>query len=189
MSEAKNSGQPDQTVSREELRRKLERGGVLLLDAQAPGWYEREHLPGAQKIPEVDLAARMREIAPGPDSEIVVYCWSEACMGSEIAAQTLRGLGYRSVRRYVGGKKDWMDAGLAVVTILGPAAIPCGRVVSDSLLGGALPAGVIPSQRGRVLAEAARPPPSRATTSLRYASSGFRGRAVVTRWHGLRSRS
>ncbi len=32
-------------ISREELRQKLERGGVVLLDAQAPGWYEREHSP------------------------------------------------------------------------------------------------------------------------------------------------
>lgn len=110
------------TISREELRRKLERGGVLLLDAQAPGWYEREHLPGAQKIPEADLARRMQEIAPGRGSEIVVYCWSEACTASAIAAQTLRGLGYRNVRRYVGGKKDWMEAGLGVETVPGPAS-------------------------------------------------------------------
>lgn len=103
------------TISREELRRVLGRGEVLLLDAQAPGWYEREHLPGAVKLPELGEESRMREIAPDHGTEIVVYCWSEACSSSALAAQLLRGLGYRNVRRYAAGKRDWLEAGLPVV--------------------------------------------------------------------------
>jgi len=117
MTAAKVLGQPDESravISREELLQKLAAGGVVLLDAQAPGWYEREHLPGALKIPGIDLARRMQAIAPERDSEIVVYCWSDVCLSSAINAQTLRGLGYRNVRRYVGGKKDWLEAGLPI---------------------------------------------------------------------------
>jgi rhodanese-related sulfurtransferase len=33
---------------------------------------------------------------------------------SAMAAQVLRRLGYQNVRRYAGGKKDWLDAGLPV---------------------------------------------------------------------------
>lgn len=103
------------TISREDLRLALGRGDVLLLDAQAPGWFEREHLPGAVKLPEIDEESRLREIAPDHGTEIVVYCWSDACGSSALAVELLRGLGYRNVRRYVGGKRDWLAAGLPVV--------------------------------------------------------------------------
>jgi rhodanese-related sulfurtransferase len=83
------------TISREELRLALGRGDVVLLDAQAPGWYEREHLPGAVKMPELDHESQMREIAPDHGIGIVVYCWSNTCSASALAARLLRGLGYR----------------------------------------------------------------------------------------------
>ena len=102
-------------ISREELRRALERSAVTLLDAQAPGWYEREHLPGAVKVPDHDLAHRIAEIVPDRSAEVVVYCWSETCGASVATASALRGLGYRNVRRYAGGKKDWAEAGLPIV--------------------------------------------------------------------------
>ena len=102
-------------ISREELRLELERGTVVLLDAQAPGWYEREHLPGALKMPDGDLERRIAEIVPDRSAEIVVYCWSETCSASEVAASELRALGYRNVRRYAGGKRDWVEARLPIV--------------------------------------------------------------------------
>ena len=104
------------TISREELRRILARGGLLLLDAQAPGWYEREHLPGALEMPESEVASRIEAIGPNRDQEIVVYCWSEACGSSVTVALELRRLGYRNVRRFAGGKKEWLEAGLPIVT-------------------------------------------------------------------------
>ena len=106
----------DATISRAELRQKLDRGGFVLLDAQAPGWYEREHLPGARKMPGADVENRLREIVPDPRAEIVVYCWSEMCGASVDAARTLESLGYRNVRRYAGGKKEWLEAGLPIET-------------------------------------------------------------------------
>jgi rhodanese-related sulfurtransferase len=102
-------------ISREELRLELARGAIVLLDAQAPGWYEREHLPGALKMPDRDLERRIAEIVPDRSAEIVVYCWSETCSASAAAASELRALGYRNVRRYAGGKRDWMEARLPIV--------------------------------------------------------------------------
>lgn len=109
-------GEEPSTITRDELGQLLERGGVILLDAQNPGWYEREHLPGASKMPESELEQRMARIAPDRNAEIVVYCWSETCGSSGKAAQALRALGYRHVRRYAGGKKDWLEAGLPVAS-------------------------------------------------------------------------
>ena len=103
-------------ISREQLRIEIERGSVVLLDAQAPGWYEREHLPGARKMPDRDLERRIAEIVPDRSAEIVVYCWSEKCSASAAAVSELCALGYRNVRRYAAGKRDWMEARLPIVT-------------------------------------------------------------------------
>ena len=54
----------ERTISRDELRLALEQRRVVLLDAQAPGWYEREHLPTAIENEVVvggDLSKRNRK--------------------------------------------------------------------------------------------------------------------------------
>ncbi len=66
-------------------------------------------------MPALDIASRMQEIVPDRRAEVVVYCWSETCRASAVATSALRELGYGNVRRYVAGKKDWMEAGLPIV--------------------------------------------------------------------------
>lgn len=101
-------------INREELLAKLELGEVRLLDAQGPGWFEREHLPGAihGRIddPDITIAALGHDL----DTEIVVYCSSATCTGSALAAGLLESRGYRNVLRYTAGKQDWIDAGLPI---------------------------------------------------------------------------
>lgn len=98
-------------IGYEELVEKLATGGIVLIDAQAPGWFEREHLPGAQPIDWHGVAASAARIIPSPDSEVAVYCWNTTCTGSEVIGDELVRLGYQRVRRYVGGKQDWADNG------------------------------------------------------------------------------
>lgn len=98
-------------IGYEELAAKMAAGTIVLVDAQAPGWFEREHLPGARPIDWHAIAASAARIIPSPDSEVAVYCWNTACTGSEIIADELTQLGYQRVRRYVGGKQDWADHG------------------------------------------------------------------------------
>ena len=101
-------------IDREELVAKLESDAVRLLDAQGPGWFEREHLPqaihGRIDDPEATVAALGHDL----DAEIVVYCSSSTCTGSALAATLLEGRGYRNVFRYTAGKQDWIDAGLPI---------------------------------------------------------------------------
>jgi len=101
-------------IDRDELRAKLADPEVRLLDAQAPGWYEREHLPGAVRGRIDDPDATLAELGDDLDAEIVVYCWNAACTASELAAKMLEGRGYRNVRRYTAGKQDWLHAGLPI---------------------------------------------------------------------------
>ena len=58
---------------------------------------------------------RVREATP-EDTEAIVYCAGPECHASEDAARELAEMGYSKVRRYVGGKKDWMDAGFPVMS-------------------------------------------------------------------------
>ena len=66
-----------ETVSREELKGKLDRGeSFTLVETLAEVAYLHEHLPGAINLPP----DRVQELAPGllPDkgAEIIVYCSS-----------------------------------------------------------------------------------------------------------------
>lgn len=103
-------------INREELLAKLELREVRLLDAQGPGWYQREHLPGAIRGRIDDPDATIAALGKDLDAEIVVYCSSASCKGSALAAGLLEGRGYRNVLRYTAGKQDWIDAGRVIET-------------------------------------------------------------------------
>jgi rhodanese-related sulfurtransferase len=100
-------------IDRAELLERLDVGDVTLLDAQGPGWFEKEHLPGAIRGRLDDPEATIAELG-GTDREIVVYCSSDTCQGSAIAASLLEGRGYSKVLRYTAGKADWIGAGLPI---------------------------------------------------------------------------
>lgn len=63
-----------QTIAREELQAKLDRGDqFLLVDTLGEEYYRHSHLPGAINLPleRVDDAG---EMLPDRDAEIVLYC-------------------------------------------------------------------------------------------------------------------
>lgn len=99
------------TVGTSELAAMVEQGTVRLVDAQAPGWFEREHIPGAVAIDWDDLEASLAARLPDRTESIVVYCWNETCSASAAVADQLVTAGYQHVRRYPGGKQAWHDAG------------------------------------------------------------------------------
>jgi len=102
------------TIHRDELATAIEAGTIVVLDAQGPGWFEREHLPCAIRARPEDLGYLEQRLAKGKDTPLIVYCWSESCVASALTAEYLVGVGYRDVRRYVGGKRDWIEAGLPI---------------------------------------------------------------------------
>lgn len=103
------------TITRDEIKALLDTSASFtLVEALPEKYWKHSHLPGAINIPH----DRTRDLAPAllPDKDalIVVYCASETCQNSGIAAQELSSLGYRNVREYAGGKQDWTDAGYPV---------------------------------------------------------------------------
>lgn len=100
-------------ITRDELKRKLDRGDdLVIVEALPPMYYEDAHLPGALNLPHDQVDDLAPVVVPNKDREIVVYCSNTACQNSSIAANRLTALGYRNVRKYADGKQDWIDAGL-----------------------------------------------------------------------------
>jgi rhodanese-related sulfurtransferase len=85
---------------------------LVIVDALSPISYAASHLPGAINMPpqRVDELAERR--IPGRATEVVVYCANPGCDSSVEVATRLIELGYRNVRHYAGGKRDWAEAGL-----------------------------------------------------------------------------
>src|SRR5437773_600696 len=103
-----------ETITLEQLRQELAAGGVTLVEALGPAYFEDAHLPGALNIPH----NRVEELAPGllpdKDARVVVYCANGPCRNSELAAAALAKLGYTNVADYHEGKAEWLGAGLPV---------------------------------------------------------------------------
>jgi rhodanese-related sulfurtransferase len=100
-------------MTRERLWQKIQSGDeFVLVDALSPLSYAASHLPHAISMPPERVHALARRRIPDLDSEIVVYCASSTCDSSVTVANRLIELGYRNVRHYAEGKRDWVEAGL-----------------------------------------------------------------------------
>jgi rhodanese-related sulfurtransferase len=101
------------TISREELKGKLDRGeGVVVVETLGPAYYEDVHLPGAINIPHTEVDDLAPSLLPDKAAQVVVYCSNKACQNSPQAARRLEALGYEDVYDYEEGKQDWIEAGL-----------------------------------------------------------------------------
>lgn len=105
------------------LRDWMSRGAdFCLVDTLPHDVYARHHIPGAISIVSDEIETRAPVRLPERDRTVVVYCTSERCRRSEKAAARLERLGYRDVREYVEGRRDWEDAGYPVESGADPEA-------------------------------------------------------------------
>lgn len=66
------------TISRDELRQKIERGDPFLLFEVLPEpYYRKHHLPGAIQMPPNDVAATVERFTDDLKADIVIYCWDD----------------------------------------------------------------------------------------------------------------
>ncbi|GGN04061.1 sulfurtransferase [Lentzea pudingi] len=110
-------------ISREELKKGIDAGTLVVVDTMPAAYYEVEHLPGAVNIPgfPYEQAAELTDryapdVLPDKTAEIVVYCANVPCRNSELVGSRLLRLGYSNVRKYREGIEDWVGAGLATTT-------------------------------------------------------------------------
>jgi rhodanese-related sulfurtransferase/DNA-binding MarR family transcriptional regulator len=98
-------------ITRDELRRRAEAGGLLLLDVRPLEEYLAGHIPGAVSIPVNELADRIGELPE--DTDVVVYCRGEYCVFAYDAVRLLTDRG-RPAIRLNDGMLEWRLADLPV---------------------------------------------------------------------------
>ena len=87
--------------------------GFFLIDVRSPQEHAGGVIPGTDlNIEFTQMKVRHREIGARLDDHIVVYCQSGH--RSNIAAETLAGLGYTHVYNVEGSMGAWVDAGYPV---------------------------------------------------------------------------
>jgi len=86
-------------ITPEELKERLERGEVQLIDVREPFEWEICHIEGAKLIPLSQLPSRIHEL--DPTKPIVLYCHSG--YRSAQAVKLLRDLGFRRSYNLAGG--------------------------------------------------------------------------------------
>lgn len=99
-------------INGEELKKLLEAGEDLVVVEALPAEYYRSgHLPGAAHLPLESIDHRAATVIPDHRAPVVVYCASDTCENSHLAAKRLVELGYENVSVYPGGKADWKKLG------------------------------------------------------------------------------
>ncbi len=99
-------GQPGEyrKISAAEAKKKMDAGGVTVVDVRTPAEYAEKHIPDAVLIPNETIGTRRPEQLPDTDAVILVYC--RTGRRSRDAAQKLVKLGYRNVYDF-GGIMEW----------------------------------------------------------------------------------
>jgi rhodanese-related sulfurtransferase len=64
----------ESTVSTKELKSKLDRKKITLVETLAPERYREAHIPGALNIPSEKIKELAPQMLPNKDAEIITYC-------------------------------------------------------------------------------------------------------------------
>lgn len=96
-----------ETVDRETLRQRLERGdAVVVIDVRPELEYWAGHIEGAISTPPERLGEILPSLPGGAD--VVAYCRGEYCVYADQAVRLLRASG-RTAYRLEAGYRDWFD--------------------------------------------------------------------------------
>jgi rhodanese-related sulfurtransferase/DNA-binding transcriptional ArsR family regulator len=93
-----------ETVTNDDLLRKLESGNVTVLDVRPESEYKTGHISQALSIPIDQLSKRLKELPKG--TEIVAYCRGPFCVLADDAVTLLSKAGYK-VTRLEEGFPEW----------------------------------------------------------------------------------
>jgi rhodanese-related sulfurtransferase/DNA-binding HxlR family transcriptional regulator len=100
-------------VSAAELRERLARGDVVVLDVRPEPEYRAGHIPGARSVPLPALASFAPKLPRR--RKIVAYCRGPYCVYADDAVRLLQARGLKA-RRLDVGFPEWRRAGLPVET-------------------------------------------------------------------------
>lgn len=99
------------TIERDELKRLMDSGNALaLVNVLDKSDFENEHICGSINIPVDEIEKEATKLIHKGEV-VIVHCAGTMCTASEMAAEKLEKLGYKNVRRFVGGIEEWKKAG------------------------------------------------------------------------------
>lgn len=98
-------------VTFEQLKERMARGEVTLIDVRPVEEYAAAHIPGAVSVPVAELAERLKDLPR--DRVVVAYCRGPYCLQSDQAVTLLREQGI-AAHRLEAGLPDWRAEGLGV---------------------------------------------------------------------------
>jgi len=93
-----------ETVTIDQVIKKLESGKVTLLDVRPESEYKQGHIANAISMPIEELSKRLKELPKR--SEIIAYCRGPFCVYADEAVSILNKEGYKA-RRLEEGFPDW----------------------------------------------------------------------------------
>jgi rhodanese-related sulfurtransferase len=94
-----------------ELKARMDKDEVLILDVRDHESFKMEHIPGARNIPLQALAEHLGTLPR--DRVIVAYCWNMSCHLAARACVELAQKGF-CVMELVGGIEEWKRRELLV---------------------------------------------------------------------------
>jgi rhodanese-related sulfurtransferase/DNA-binding HxlR family transcriptional regulator len=98
-----------ETISRDELARRLRTGEVVILDVRPAAEYRAGHILGARPVPIATLPDELDRLPHG--QAVVAYCRGPYCVYADDAVRELRRRGVPA-RRLEDGYPEWAEAGL-----------------------------------------------------------------------------
>ena len=98
-----------ETVTADELLRRMRKDQLVVLDVRPAEEFRSGHIAGARSVPIRELQRRIAELPK--KNEVVAYCRGPYCVYADVAVNLLRRRGFRA-RRLDTGFPDWKAAGL-----------------------------------------------------------------------------
>ena len=99
-------------VSAGELKQKIQNNeDLVLINTLSNDSFCSMHIPGSINIPTNQIIEYVEKILPFKGQHLVVYCRNVFCRKSMRAAELLEALDYKKVSHFVGGLKEWKEAG------------------------------------------------------------------------------
>lgn len=93
-------------LSLSELKERMDRGEVILLDVRPKEEYEEAHIPGAISIPIEELQEKLASLPSNYD--VVAYCRGPYCLLAAEAVELLKSNGFHALR-LENSVQDWKE--------------------------------------------------------------------------------
>lgn len=101
------------TITRDQLRRRIRDGDVVVIDVRPRAEYAAGHIRGAISVPVSELKTRLADIPDG--TQVVAYCRGPFCVYADDAVRLLSRRGWSAVR-LEDGYPEWAADRLPVET-------------------------------------------------------------------------